>query len=183
MQDERIIGGSVGIFGHEVGERLLYVLQCVTHQALYDLYVRYGTSQRAYAQSLARVRGWSTNLICEQIRLVSPHAADICLRLDQAFDEYVSSGVVPSASTFATDHATSRPSSEEILHAFLIEISRCRSIVDGHYFAQVPNPILMRFACMDSLRTALYDLITKMYASRDDEDPDIYPSDSVSNFA
>jgi len=175
--------GDVGIFASEPGERFLRIIIKLVEHCIGDIHTSLGTRDPTlYASCLKRVSNWSDKLVREQLEEVD--APDLVDRIVNSYETY-------SALVFPETKITTPPSVEYITRKFLTIVCQTAPIHNGSFFAPTQG-IVRRLVCMDSMRDALYEIASEraqdatkdcsyIEYTRDPNDYEILPSDSVSN--
>ena len=146
---------SAGIFGTEGGQRFLFILMKLADRGFRGLYEKCSSnlSGSYYQQGLRRVSAWSESVIKEDLEIVASECPDMQDTYDDCFSEYVKS-------RFHKKQASHNcPPFSTFTRAFLESLGRHESLCSGEYFSK-RDTVLIRIACMDSARQALYTLVT-----------------------
>lgn len=146
-----------GIFATEPGQRLLHILEVLGKRGFRALYDKCnGDASSSYYQTgLQRVHLWSGNVIDEDIDFVRRTCPDVDETYEACFVRYVADRYRGQA-----QRPTVRcPPMQDFARRFLEALGQHDGLVTGDYFAR-RDPILVRVACMDAARQAMYTLVT-----------------------
>ena len=165
------IVGSVGIFGHERGERLLVCLIALAEQCFGDLHAHSSTSKK-YETLVRGAERWSRVLIMRQVVELESRMPDLVPRLMCACHEY-------DAQLYQTQTQMSRASADDLLCAIVRLFAHDDAIRDASFFTATPHTtraLLQRMVCMRTVRNALHDVLSRSAAPTSSVPTTQYPA-------
>ena len=147
---------AAGIFATEVGQRLLQILQELTRHGFEGLYLKCKHDLRGayYQAGLRRVHLWPDETLLDDLRRVRGRCPDLDETYEESFAQYVSDRYR------GRRRPTVRcPPLLDFTRRFLESVAQHDALVSGDYFAG-GDVLVVRVACMDAARQALYALVT-----------------------
>ena len=182
---------AAGIFASENGQRLLHILEKLTHRGFEGLYARCKDDLQCdyYQTGLQRVGVWSSDVIREDIDFVCETCPDFEETFESCFVQYVQDRYRGQR------RATVRtPPMVEFVRSFLESMGQHEALATGDYFAK-RDSMQQRLSCMDSARQAMFALVKTEHVRvelasevsavkpthRTLHEDDVHPNDSISN--
>ena len=143
---------AAGIFAHETGQHLLQILLSLADRGFSELYERcQGDIQSDYYQvGLTRVDKWSDDVLDDDVHFVCEQFSDTKGTFSDCFTQYVED-------RFRGRRRVAGKPFLAFVRTFLEHLGRHPSLRSGEYF-QTHDPVVMRSACMDCARLAMYSL-------------------------